>query len=89
MIRWVATTLAPEAYELPLGGKRKWGDGCAQSYFLAMIAARALDAHASRCVDLCRPLSGSVMGRLILQFGGPEVVAKPFRPTSRNPQRRI
>ena len=42
-----------------------------------MIEARVLDAQASHCVDICRPLSGRSMGRLRLQFGGADGITEP------------
>ena len=44
---------------------------------MARIEARVLDALASHCVDICKPLSGRSMRRLILQFDGVEVLMEP------------
>ena len=88
IIRWLATTLAPDVCDRLVGEEqKKWAEENAQSYLLARVEARAMEAYSTHCVGLCNPGPGRVSARPILQFGGSGSTWDPSLPTSRAPKK--
>ena len=81
VIRWLATTLAPEVYDRAVGEeKKKWAGGSAKSYFLARVEARLLGSFASYCVEICKPGPCRVSEHISLQLDGEDVLTGSFPP---------
>ena len=77
--RWMASYPIPDVYgKLTAGEKKGWAEASAQSYLLAGVAARVLEALADHCMYLCRSGKGCALEHMGLQFGGDDVIMKPF-----------
>ena len=88
VMRWLATYMIPDAYgKLDIDGKKNWAEASAQSYFLAGVEARILEAIAEHCAYLCSSGSGRVLDHTSLQFGGAEIATRPFHMNFKNKQR--
>ena len=79
VMRWLATYMIPDLYtKLDVEGRKNWTEASAQSYFLAGVEARVLEALVEHCVHICSNGAGRVMDHISLQFDGAEVVMRPF-----------
>ena len=59
VMRWLATYMIPDVYgKLGIDGKKNWEEAGAQSYFMADIEARILEALVEHCAYLCSSGSG-------------------------------
>ena len=79
VMRWMATHMIPDVYEkLDIEGKKNWAEASAQSYFLAGVESRVLEALVEHCESLCTGGSGRVLDHISLQFDGAEISMRPF-----------
>ena len=88
VMRWLATYMIPDVYEkLDIDAEKNWAEESAQSYFLAWIESRILEALVEHCAYLCSGGSGRVLDHISRQFGGAEIAMRPFPMALKNPRR--
>ena len=71
--------MIPGLYEmLTADGKKKWSEASAQSYFLAGVESRILEAFREYCKFICRSGQAASLEHISLQFDGADVLINPM-----------